>query len=333
MSANSEQQIAHLLRDVLSDYELRVDEHLGGGADLVLHLDGRTLTIDVKAVPTIDPTKASRLPRRQAVGERIAVLVADRIPDGSRDALRRRGWSYLDRRGRLYLRGPGLLIDSDIAGVGRPMKTQPGRAWREVVFALLGDPSRRWGVRELAREVQLSPASVSKQLGLLREAHLIDESHRPLVPELFWELASSWRSESVNLARRPSPDDSRTLGFGMESPDEPGWALTGTMGALSWGASIPVGNNWPPDFLVPSPDDASRALRRLGPAPEPTTRGCAVRVAPVRQAIQPRFDPPHRLTEWLVAHPLAVALDLAQDKARGVELLEDWKPEGFARVW
>jgi hypothetical protein len=34
---------------------------------------------------------------------------------------------------------------------------------------------------------------------------------------------------------------------------------------------------------------------------------------------------------WPLAHPVAVALDLAQDRARGREILDDWSPP--ERVW
>ena len=38
--------------------------------------------------------------------------------------------------------------------------------------------------------------------------------------------------------------------------------------------------------------------------------------------------------EWPLTHPLFVALDLAQDRSRGVEILSDWAPPSeFRRVW
>ena len=36
---------------------------------------------------------------------------------------------------------------------------------------------------------------------------------------------------------------------------------------------------------------------------------------------------------WPVAHRVVVALDIAQDRARGLEALEQWQPEGIARAW
>jgi hypothetical protein len=38
--------------------------------------------------------------------------------------------------------------------------------------------------------------------------------------------------------------------------------------------------------------------------------------------------------EWPLAHPVFVALDLAQDTGRGREILDAWTPpERWARVW
>jgi hypothetical protein len=58
-----------------------------------------------------------------------------------------------------------------------------------------------------------------------------------------------------------------------------------------------------------------------------------LRVAPVPLATRSRIDlsgPP----KWPLAHPLFVALDLAQDIGRGREILEAWNPdERWTRVW
>jgi hypothetical protein len=37
--------------------------------------------------------------------------------------------------------------------------------------------------------------------------------------------------------------------------------------------------------------------------------------------------------KWPVAHPLFVALDLAQDTGRGREILDAWTPTEGTRVW
>ena len=59
-----------------------------------------------------------------------------------------------------------------------------------------------------------------------------------------------------------------------------------------------------------------------------------VRVAPVPAVVKNRVDLDANPTEWPLAHPLFVALDLAQDVDRGREILSTWTPnEGWTRVW
>ena len=41
-----------------------------------------------------------------------------------------------------------------------------------------------------------------------------------------------------------------------------------------------------------------------------------------------------RVAGFPIVHPVVIALDLAQDRSRGREILNGWTPpEGFARVW
>ena len=57
-------------------------------------------------------------------------------------------------------------------------------------------------------------------------------------------------------------------------------------------------------------------------------------VAPVRLACLRRVDHSHTSGErWPVANHIVVALDIAQDRARGLEALKQWQPEGIARAW
>lgn len=271
------------------------------------------------------------------------MLVADRIPEAAREALNELGWSWLDLRGHLRLRASGVLIDRQAPPHETAPRQAAGRAWREVAFALLAREEEAVGIRPLARLLGLSPASVSQQLSALQATNLLDRHGRALVPELFWELAGRWRPESAPLLREPQPGDPQPLGLGLAGSHgtpgipvgPPGWALTGTLAAAVWGAPVAVSADWPPDFLVPSTDQVARAQRVLRVSPDWSSRACTVAASPVRNV--PRYEPPNSQpapgTPWLLAHPVAVALDLAQDGARGAEILSDWRPEGFRRVW
>ena len=58
------------------------------------------------------------------------------------------------------------------------------------------EPAR---VRPIAAELGRAQSSVSHTLTALQDAALIDEQRRPVVPELFWELASRWRPIEADL--------------------------------------------------------------------------------------------------------------------------------------
>ncbi len=95
-----------------------------------------------------------------------------------------------------------------------------------------------------------------------------------------------------------------------------------------------IGSAYPPDFYVPSATELRQARLRLG---EPTPfeeRACTVAVAPTPLVCAERVDrPSDEWGHWRFAHGLFAALDLALDRARGSEILADWLPKDFARVW
>lgn len=339
-----------VLADALSDWTDAVRQLAAAdaGTDLEFQFDGRWYQVKVTTASTVRPQDVDSLTPRALDGGLIRVLIADRIPQVSREALSRLGWSWLDRRGHLRLRAPGLLVDRELLPQNDLVKTSRGRAWREVAFALLALPNDATGVRPLARSLDLSPASVSQQLQALRAADLLNRHGRALLPELFWELSGRWPVKTVPLQHEPrsgdpagldgfSPDLDGSAGTPGTPVGTPGWALSGTLAAVHWGAPIATSSVWPPDFLLPTPGQVSRAQRLLRPAADWASRGCTVAVTPVRQAVLQRFEPPDGQpalgTQWLLAHPVAVALDLSQDRARGREILAGWTPAGFRRVW
>ena len=314
--------------------------------DLVLDFDGRALAVDIKRASVVSPAHVQALSEYVASeSSAIPMLVADRISEAARRLLRERGWSWLDLRGHVRIRGAGLLVDTSFRPRAEvPVPRSAGRAWREVCFALLREPQMPVGVRALARQLELSPAAVSGALAQMREASLLDREDRPLLPELFWALAERWEVKRVALTRPPQPQD-LDLELGLEGSQgtagiptgTPGWALTDTLAAVAYGAPLGVGSGWPPDFYVPDAIVLRRAVRVLGQANNWDDRGATAAVAPVRQVCQLRQEPPEDQvpgTHWLLADPLAVALDLAQDTSRGVEVLRDWTPlRRTARVW
>jgi hypothetical protein len=93
-----------------------------------------------------------------------------------------------------------------------------------------------------------------------------------------------------------------------------------------------VGSNYPPDFYVPTTGELRQATLRLGEVPRFADRACTVAVAPTPLVCVGRFLRSDQWGPWSFAHGLFAALDLAQDRARGAEILESWNPTEFARV-
>jgi hypothetical protein len=137
-------------------------------------------------------------------------------------------------------------------------------------------------------------------------------------PELFWALADRWSPDRTWLAIEPN----------AATEDTTGWCISGTIAAADYGAPV-VAPRAVPDLYVPGPVVVTIAARRYGVARDATTAAASIAVAPTSELTDhplPPVDQP-----WPLAHPVAVALDLAQDRARGREILDDWNPP--ERVW
>ncbi|MGI8815476.1 MAG: hypothetical protein ACR2G2_09430 [Pseudonocardia sp.] len=159
------------------------------------------------------------------------------------------------------------------------------------------------------------------------------------MPDLFDALADRWDSVAVDLASLPKSGDGAVrdaLRLGVDDVEgEIGWALTDSVAAAIYGAPVGVRADGPRDFYVPDEATMRRAVRLLGTASDRASRAAVVRVAPVAAICSGRVDPaPWAPAEWPLAHPLFVALDLAQDPGRGREILNAWTPpHRWRRVW
>jgi hypothetical protein len=318
------------------------------GADLVvINPAGGRLLVQVKRVSLASAeTLGRQLGQRDADSRDspVLVLVADRVTEQARQLLRDGGWSWLDLRGHLHLAGTQLFVDADVprlkAAPG-PQSPLTGLVGQEVAAYMLLDPTRPASVREVARMLNRAPSSVSEALKNMRSAGLIDNHRRPVIPNLFWELAERWNPISADLRSLPSPamtgatravNDALRLGLGNVEKTT-GWALTDTIAATAYGAAIATRSEYPPDFYVQDQAVMRRALQLLGPASSHETRAATIRVAPLSLVCAQRVDLPAE--SWPLAKPLFVGLDLAQDPDRGREVLDGWTPpRGVGpRVW
>jgi hypothetical protein len=313
------------------------------GWDLIATVDGIEIPVEIKAASVMTPEVVTRMvasidKRRKTVAR---VAVGDLITGPAQQALRDAGWGFLDRRGHLVLRAKGVHIDADVAADPRPTTSAASRrisgsaaiSWAAALLLAPEDPP---SMREVARRISLSHSAIVAASKRLKAASLIRSDGRPLIPELFWALAEEWHPNAVALAQLPPVGDASTygaLGVNLEG-DGPGWAVAGTVGAVAWGAPVVIGSGYPLDFYVPSAVELRQATLRLGEATRYEDRACTVAVAPTPLACTQRFDRDSgEWGHWRFAHGLFAALDLAQDQARGAEILDDWKPKDFTRVW
>ncbi len=285
----------------------------GETADLVIRTPGgERVELEVKAASRVGPMQVRRY-LEQLPGRGLLVVVADEVTQTAQRELREAGVGFLDRRGHLYLRDESLHLDLDVEADPRS-PTRPtrdpirGGAGITVASALLLYPDEAIGVRELSRRTGLPVSTTSKALAPMRAAALID-GDRALIPELFWALTDVWNPARVALAARP--------------PEGTG-VLSGTVAAAELGAPVAVAADSPPDLYVADATAARALERRYGTTSGPS-RQASIAVQPTRLVTDTAVD--HR------AHTLFVALDLAQDRSRGREILDAWHPTDGRRVW
>ena len=306
--------------------------------DAAIEAAGQRFEVEVKSVVT---AAQGELLARRATRNVPLIVVADRIAADAKQSLREAGVNYFDRRGDLRIVSPPLFVDtlveSALPMAGRRSGSLDSQVAQEVAIACLLTPDQPHGIREIARYIDRAPSAVSSAMAKLREDGLLTSAGEAMVPDLFHALLVVWRRRPVRLAKLPGTDarEAQRLALGLDKPeDSTGWALTDTRAAASWGIPIVAAGDYPPDFYVPSEAALRAARSHLGEATNPASRACTAAVAPVRLACLRRAD--HSRTtgeQWPVANHIVVALDIAQDQARGLEALDQWQPEGIVRAW
>ena len=310
----------------------------GVEVDAVIEVAGQRFDVGVKSVVTAEHGKrlVGGVARQPPL-----LVVADRIAADAKRSMREAGVNYFDRRGDLRIVAPPLIIDTIVdstvpitRGSSGPLDSQVAK---EVAVCCLLTPDQPHGVRQVARYIDRAPSAVSHAMSRLRDVGLLTSAGEALIPDLFHELLAVWRRRAVALAASPGTgvQEALRLKLGLDEPENStGWALTDTRAAASWGIPIVARGNHPPDFYVPSESVLRAARSLLGHASDPATRACTVAVAPVRLACLRRIDHSQTSGErWPVANHIVVALDIAQDRARGLEALQQWNPEGIVRAW
>ena len=329
------------LADALNSLGLAVSAGaVVGGKRADLFVEPAGIELDVKAKPVITAAIGAELARQDWPDAHTRVWVADRIAAEAKQAFRDAGVNFYDRRGELRIVEPPLFIDTVVdarssqhAARSGPLDSQVSK---ETAIACLLTPAQPHGVREVARFIGRSPGAVSTSMAGLKQAGLLTSRGEPLIPDLFHELATVWRRQPVAMAKMPEPGSEWLDASAVPKADgtPTGWTLTDTVAAQSWGMPVVAPRGYPPDFYVPNRMTLYLARSRLGDAASPENRACTVAIAPVRLACRYQID--HSKIsgiKWPVANHIVVALDLAQDKARGLEMIDQWHPESIVRAW
>ena len=345
-STDIEREAAEALANALEGLGIAVAVSHGtndrslSGPDLIVDVAGQLFDVEVKTVVTA--AHGDQLARSLRDHPRPVIVLAQRIASDAKRVLRRRGVNFFDMRGELRIVEPPLIIDTRVPATSGTLSAPVGpldsQVSKEVAIGCLLTPDQRHGVRELARLLARAPSAVSAAMNGLRSAGLLTSAGEPVRPDLFHELLSVWRRRPVPLAGLPDPTPGRNatrLGLGLDDiHSTTGWALTDTLAAASWGMPLVARGDYPPDFYVPSQAELRAARSLLGGVVDAADRACTVAVAPVRLVCRQRFD--HSEVSgrrWPVVNHIVAALDIAQDKARGLEAWSDWQPEGIVRAW
>lgn len=335
--ADIEDQAIQTVADAISELGLEV-----AGSPDVLSTDGTgnqslairgvgdsgELSLQIHGITVATPERVAALLRHRQQPHRkgrLDLLVADALPETSRKLLEARGWAWIDRRGEMDLRAPGVFIRTTIRPQPRdtaPRPTQPirGVAGISWALALLLNPQNPPGVRATARDANLSPSTISTAKQQLQDAALARDENTPVIPDLFWALADVWNPRRVALASVPDPK--------MFAPQD--LAVTGDVAASLHGAPVPILADQPPDLYVSSQADLRRLQARFGNEPNWPDRACSAAVAPTPLALHTASA--HQ-GSFGVVHAVVAALDLAKDRVRGAEILQNWRPDDFDRVW
>lgn len=310
------------LAGALTHVGARVDQVGRPAADSLLVRPGPgapAVAVRVRGLARGDPDRVAGLLTESAGPGRpapVTVLVADLVPERSRELLREVGWGWLDRRGSLRVQAPGLLIETTVPAATRiPAAARPpisGRGGVTWAAALLLEPDRAPVLREVARRSGLAPSTLAAASAPVREAGLVDEAGRARIPDLFWALADAWRPAWTPVTVPPA-------GAGA------GLVLGGGAAARLHGAPVGPETGEPPDVYADTPAELARLVRECRRC-HPELGAARVALAPTPLVSVTATPEVGREPVWPVAHALFAALDLA-DREGGAAVLARWQPE------
>lgn len=243
------------------------------------------------------------------------ILVRPKVSARAQKRFEVEGAGWFDLR-RLVIRAPGLIVDRDLPRNSTPRERRVNVLSGPVVSAVSLDALINWpepgtSNRALARLAGVSSGGVSLASRRLVEAGLLTENRRA-THDLFWAAASEWK---------PTWTEIDIEAYGTAA------VAVGTAVAAAQGAPVLSSANDTPEVLVASEVDLQVASLRPKTA---KTILCRAAVAPSPVALGLDRDPDETDAGPRPADPVVVALVLATDPGRGMEIVEGWDGD---HVW
>lgn len=315
-----------LLREALGPAATVEISAQASGVDLNVRLaGGQVLSLHVKDLD------AARAPEG---GADTSVYVLRRATRRLQDEMRRAGLSFVDTSGTVHLALANILVDRTNlrAGARRaiihqsfdPFSDRGSMIARTLLDSVPGE--RTWGVREVAAEAGVSPATATRVLREL-ERHGVQVERRgrsaavrltdPHALFAAWTRAYDWTRNPSATFNAPMGDPARFLARTGRAWNGPRWALALQAGA----ARVAPLSTWSRVHIyVDVPD--SPALVTIGEAQgwEPAEGGNVVLLRPwYRTSVWHGLQ---RIAGLPVASALQLALDLWHYPLRGREQAE-----------
>jgi hypothetical protein len=266
------------------------------------------------------------------------LVVADRVTADARVVLQRAKRSFCDARGSLFLTAKNMLVAVDFepsSNVERNRLAHPldGAAFDVALWILHAGPQ---GTRAISRAINRPSSTVNDVVTKLRNESLLYDGTHPLLPELFELCVEEWKRRVAYRAVIPGvvvEAPPRRAGCNFGDLAVTGWASAGVTAQLAWRTAGMTGLRTTTTFFVPNEESIHRAKAlpnlfipsRLGGKDQQTE----LIVSPVPWLCAHRVATAHGVT----IPPIAIAMELAADAARGREILDSFNPEGYLRVW
>ncbi len=306
--------------------------------------DGASASFLLVFVPSLTRRAAEPILDRAKDASKKRIFVSYRQASAdARDALRAAGISFAGQDGRVFVHAPGLFVERDALPRLRPddqwqlgvegetpVRNPFAKRSSRVPRWLLLNRTESFSLSDLARDIELNPAAVSRVVRGLEEAALVREQEggasgrrrnvrleRPLALLEAW--LPYWQRRRIrhrhwDIGARDVDEALRLLAEATgDRPD--GWAVGGLAGAAMVRRAVE-----PADVLLwTTVDEAERLAKILQPEPARTSRGG------LRVAVAP--DPwtlglSYQLNGLPVADSVQLWLDCASEGERALEAAE-----------